>query len=692
MRKRRGNRFRSLAGGRLADCPRQAVLGLSAAVLALLLALPAAAQTAPPAGEPELDPSAPLDALPDLGVDWPDPAASQEPTASPEAEVAEPATAPQQDVAAEPVESLPLDGEPGSELRYTLALEGLEPIGSAAELIEAFNENSALQEDRDEAANAAQIDRRSRADAELLAELLRGEGYYDAAVEPRIERVAAAGVQIVLEASPGGQYRFQSVELPGLEAAGAEAAGLRDTFAVKAGDPVVAQSVIDANVALKVALGEQGFALAEIGEQEIVIDHETRRARLVLPVRTGPLASFGAIRVTGTPPFSARHVGQIARFERGDPFRRSEVDDLRRALIATGLVASADVRVVPGRDGRTVDLAVHLDPAPARTIAGEVGYGTGEGLRAEASWQHRNFFNPEGALTVRAVGGTQEQLVGVQFRHNNFRRRDQVLGLQALVSNTNRDAYDARTVLIGGNIERQSNIIWHKKWTYSFGADLLATDERGVFDGLGVKDTRTFLIAAFPASLGYDDSDDLLDPTRGFRLSGRLSPEISAQGGSFAYGRAQLDASAYRPLSQSVVAAGRVRLGTILGAAATSIAPSRRIYAGGGGSVRGYGYQRLGPRDLDGDPIGGRSLAEFALEARVRLKAFGGNFGIVPFLDGGTLSNAARPKLTDWQFGAGLGIRYYSSFGPIRIDVGTPLNPRQGDGPVAVTVSLGQAF
>ena len=108
--------------------------------------------------------------------------------------------------------------------------------------------------------------------------------------------------------------------------------------------------------------------------------------------------------------------------------------------------------------------------------------------------------------------------------------------------------------------------------------------------------------------------------------------------------------------------------------------------------MRGYGYQRLGPRDVDDDPIGGRSLAEFSLEARVRLKAFGGNFGIVPFLDGGTLSTQSMPDFGDWQFGAGIGVRYYSSFRPIRIDVGTPLNPKSDDSRVAVVVSLGQAF
>jgi translocation and assembly module TamA len=652
-----------------------------AAALTLTLAAPALAQPAPPSNPSELDPSAPLEPMPDLGVDWPNPEAVEQPA---------PAPGPQATAAEPPAETAPAANE-AAELRYSVALEGLENVGSSAELISSFDKQSVLHKNRNEAVNAAQIDRRSRADAELLEELLRSQGYYDAAVEPRIERTAGT-LLVVLHADPGQQYRFQSVELPGLDATGAAAPKLREAFAVNAGDPVIAEDVIAANVALRVALGEQGFALAKVDEQQILIDHETHMAQLVEPVETGPLASFGAIRVSGKPPFSPRHVAQIARFRSGQPFRQSKVDDLRRALIATGLVASAEVRVVPAADGRTVDLAVNLEPAPMRTIAGELGYGTGEGVRVAASWQHRNFFNPEGALTLRGVAGTQEQLAAVEFRRNNFRRRDQVLNLRALASHANRSAYEARTIQIGGNIERQSNIIWHKKWTYSLGADLIATDERGVFDTLGVKDTRTFLIAAVPATLGYDGSDDLLDPTRGFRLGGRISPEISAHGGSFAYARTQIDASAYHPISSHVVVAGRVRLGTILGTSSLSIAPTRRLYAGGGGSVRGYGYQRLGPHDIDGDPIGGRGLAEFALEARVRLKAFGGNFGIVPFLDGGNLTTNSWPGFNGWQFGAGIGVRYYSSFGPIRIDVGTPLNPRPRDGLVAVVVSLGQAF
>ena len=665
---------------------RGAAYAIAAAGAGLVLTTPVLAQQAPappPAAGADIDPSAPLDAMPDLGVEWPD-LGKPEPIPDQAVDTAAEAGAPPP---AEPV----LVDDDGAARRYRVTLAGIDQIEASDAVRRDFDKQASLIEGRKDSANAAQIDRRARADVELLAELLRAQGYYDAVVEPEIA-VAAGALNITLRAVPGQRYRFTTVDLPGLDAAGGDASGLRAAFAVKAGDPVVAEQVIAAGNALRIALGEQGFATAAIGEQDIVIDYDKGTASLNLPVAPGPVGRFGVIRVSGSPPFSPRHVGRIARFKQGDRYERSEVDDLRRALVATGLVASAEVKTVPVGGGGVIDLDVRLESAPLRTIAGELGYGTGEGVRVEASWQHRNFFNPEGALTLRGVAGTQEQLAAVSLRRNNFQRRDQVLNAQVVASHVDRAAYAARTFSLSGGIERQSNFIWQKKWTWSLGGELIASDERDTIVATGIERRRTFLIGAVPASLGYDGSDDLLDPTRGFRLLGRLSPEISFQNGSFGYARAQIDASAYHPVGAKTVIAGRIRLGTIGGASRDMIAPSRRFYAGGGGSVRGYGYQRLGPRDADGDPIGGRSLAEFGLEARVRLQAFGGNFGIVPFLDGGTLTTGSVPDLRRWQLGAGIGARYYSSFGPIRIDVGTPLNRQTGDSRVAVTVSLGQAF
>ncbi|MGZ8997479.1 MAG: autotransporter assembly complex protein TamA [Allosphingosinicella sp.] len=620
--------------------------------------------------DPPLDPSAPLEDWPDLGVDWPD---VEQDSAAPIADNLDRAVA-----------------DPASAQTYTYTIQGLQGADSdTLAILAQFRQLSTLHEYQGNAANAAQVDRRARADAELLRELLRAHGYYDGIVTTAVEASATGAYLVTLNAEPGPLYRFGSVDLPGLDSAGGDTTALREAFAVAQQDPVNAASVTAAQAALEAELGRRGYAFADLAEPVIVVDHESRTASLSLAVQPQGTRRFGRVEVQGRPLFNADHIERIARFDEGDPYRTALVEDLRQALVATGLVSTVTIRPVARPESDLVDLQVALDPAPMRTIAGEAGYGTGEGFRAELSWQHRNLIPPEGAVTFRGVVGTREQLVSAVLRRNNFARRDQVLNAQFAVAHVNRPAYDARTSILSAGIERQSNIIWQKAWTWSVGAELAATDERDVDLVGGTTRRRTFFIGAVPAYIGYDGSNDLLDPTRGYRLSMRLSPEASLQSGSFFYARAQIDASFYQPVSDTVTIAGRTRLGTIFGASRDRIAPSRRFYAGGGGSVRGYGFQALGPRDpVFDDPIGGRSLAELALEARVRV----GNFGIVPFVDAGNISTSPLPRLRDLQVGAGVGVRYHSRFGPIRVDLGTPLNPRPGDPRIAVYVSLGQAF
>jgi len=199
---------------------------------------------------------------------------------------------------------------------------------------------------------------------------------------------------------------------------------------------------------------------------------------------------------------------------------------------------------------------------------------------------------------------------------------------------------------------------------------------------------RTYEVAALVGQVTYDRSDSLLDPSRGFRLTLRPSPEISLGDGTRPYFKALAEGSAYWPIAQAFVLAGRLRLGGLFGAQPQDIAPSRRFYAGGGGSVRGYGYQSLGPRDPGGDPIGGSSLTEFSVEGRYRF----GDLGVVAFVDGGQVYESSTPRFSDLRYGAGLGARYYTNFGPIRLDVATPLSRRPGDNVVAVYISIGQAY
>ena len=412
------------------------------------------------------------------------------------------------------------------------------------------------------------------------------------------------------------------------------------------------------------------------------VDGEALVALRIVP---GPRYSFGSIEIVTPRSAPLELIRRTLGLNTGDPVDATAIqaaeDRVRLRLPELGFpfatVGERDIEI--DHDTRTAKYRIDV-------LAGQrARIGT---IRVEASWQHRNFVPPEGALTVRGVAGTREQRLAGELRFSNFRERDRVLLLRSEVSHEDRDAYEARSFTVGGRLERETNLIWQKTWTYSAGAELIATDERDTDIDLGISRRRTFLIAALPASLGYDGTDDLLDPSSGFRLSGRLSPEISFQDSAFAYLRGQIDASTYAPVAERVVLAGRVRAGSIFGADRDRIAPSRRFYAGGGGSVRGFGFQEIGPRDPFNDPIGGRSVAEASVEARIRL----GDFGVVPFVDAGQIYTSTLPRFDSFRFGAGIGVRYFTGFGPIRIDVATPLDPRRGDPDVGVYVSIGQAF
>lgn len=631
-------------------------------------AMPAAwAQSAQPAELQALDPESPMDPMADLGIDWPDMTESD-----PQATAEGPAT-----VATNEADSL----------RYTVTITGLPPLLRAA-IAPRFDPLSTLRANIREPTNAAQINRRARDDAELLTAILKNAGYYDVTVEPEVMRDSDGRIAVSLRAESGPLYRFADVRIDGLAGNSGKAAELAESFGVSPQDPVDSDAVIGGRVALIDKLRRVGAPFARVGEPQVIIDHETQTARLSIDVGNISSLRVGEFRVIGDrAPFGADHVARIARFKSGDIYDQAGIDDLKRALVATGLASSVTVSAVPSDNPETADIAVSLEPAPVRTIAGELGYGTGEGIRATASLTHRNLVKPEGAVTLRGLLGTREQALGVVLRQGNFRKRDQVLGARVSGTRSNFDAFKASTFEIAAGIERQSNILWQKPWTWSAGVELITSDERDLV-GAAIARRRTFFVGALPLTLNYDGSNDLLDPTRGFRLGVRSSPEISLQNGTFGYVRSQFDGSFYAPVAPKVTIAGRLRLGTITGARSSAIAPSRRFYAGGGGSVRGYGFQQIGPRDIANDPDGGRSLAEFALEARVRI----GTFGVVPFVDAGNLYGRALPDFSGLRYGAGLGLRYHSSFGPIRIDVGTPINRQPGDGRITVFVSLGQAF
>jgi translocation and assembly module TamA len=596
------------------------------------------------------------------------------------------------------------DDEPAP-VRYDLIVAGMDETG----LTGRFRDLSALEDAEGEGVNGAMIAMRAEEDEALAVRLLRSEGYYDAVATSSIEQLPdqPGRLRVTITVAAGERYNLGNIAIDGADTV---PPGMpRDFLLLQPGRPIRAVDVEAAEANVLLRLPQEGYPFPELGLRDIVLDPETHVGDYSLPLAPGPRARFAGFTTEGDLAFDAEHVEVLSRFSRGDLYDRRKVDDLREAMVATRLFSTVSAEPVltgeSAEDGaQYVNILVRQDAGPQRSLDASAGYSTGEGLRLEGAWEHRNLFPPEGSLRIAAIAGTNEQNLAIRFRRNNWGKRDRALLLQLEAGRRDFEAFEGYTTRLYGLVSRESTPIWQKRWTYAYGAELLATNENRVGNAtLSLSDA--YFIGGLIGQIGHDRSNSLLDPTRGFRLLARVNPEASLGNGSDFYIRNLIEGSVYYPVGENFVVAGRARFGSLYGVPRDDLAPSRRFYAGGGGSVRGFGFQELGPREIvpnpdfdpqDPDkepatlavPLGGRSLVEFALEGRYRF----GNYGVVAFVDAGQVYEAQYPTFDSMRFGVGVGGRVYTNFGPIRLDVATPIGRRRGESLINVYVSIGQAF
>ncbi|KAB2849027.1 MAG: hypothetical protein F9K41_17775, partial [Sphingopyxis terrae] len=381
----------------------------------------------------------------------------------------------------------------------------------------------------------------------LMQRILSSEGYYDGSVDTRIDRAGRERGQPVsaeIDVKPGPRYSFSDIILdakptvpPGL---------IADNFPLAIGEPIVAERVQGAEAAISLKLPEEGYPFAKVGQRDILLDGDKATGVYTLPIDIGPRARFGGFASSGEEAFGADHVAIMARFKRGDLYDSRKVDDLRQALVATGLFATVSVEPQAtgesaGDDTEYVTMLVNQQAGPPRTLAASAGYGTGEGIRVEGSWTHRNLFPPEGALIVRGVAGTQEQGLGVTFRRSNAGRRDRTFELVGEATRSNYNAFEALTGRIAARVSYDSTPIWQKKLTYAYGVQLIATSEDDYSFLLADRERDLYYIVGLTGQIGIDRTDSLLDPTKGFRVTTLIEPEGSMSGRFSPYARARVD-------------------------------------------------------------------------------------------------------------------------------------------------------
>lgn len=531
--------------------------------------------------------------------------------------------------------------------------------------------------------------RRVKHDEQKLISILHSQGYYAASVSSGVEENPGKAAVVTFTINPGPVFKLMEHTLI-LENTGDAALPALD--AASLGSPVgaaaIAAGIKDAETAAVNALQNQGFPYAEFRERTGLVDTDAAALTVDSIISTGPGYKFGEVRFEGLESVEEDYLLKYMPWKQSDAFNRHSLIDYQRRLSATNLFKSVSVRIPETPSGGAGNLpafpvTVLVEERTHRRLAGGLRYDTDLGPSARASFLHRNFLGANENLRVWTEGGLVEQSIGVEIRKPEFLHPGQDLTANLALERNEDDAFDAVTASAYAGLKRRLN----RKWRVGLGvlAEFGAIDDEGM-------DADAYLLG-LPAFASYDSTNNLLDPTKGLRIKLETEPDVGVFDKSDTY-FLTLDAngSVYKALDhkEKYVMAARARVASIIAENLGSVPATRRLYAGGGGSVRGYDKYGVGPLDGNNDPVGGRLALELEGETRVR---FNDRFGIAGFVAAGAVSTGIDSNVfDDVQVAAGMGFRYFSPAGPIRVDVAFPLNRRSGDDIVQVYFSIGQAF
>lgn len=528
--------------------------------------------------------------------------------------------------------------------------------------------------------------RRAEADIPRLQQALRSRGYYDADVDVRIEDQVTPA-RVVFEVERGPQYELDVVEI---DTGDEVPAGLRlpdrAALGLPEGAPAAARPIIDAQAELLRRAKAQGFALAEVSDRRVVVDHDQRTMEVTYILEPGPQARFGPLTIQGLDSVEEDFVRQRVGWEEGQLITPERLEEARRSLVDTGLfqAVALELEEEPGPDD-ALPVTVRVTERKHRSVGLGVRYRTDEGPGGNVFLEHRNLFGEGETGEIEFDASGIGLRLGAAFRKPDFLRPDQALIADAEVAIEDTDAFEGTS--IGGSIGLERTFAEGLTGSFALAYRYVEIDDLADDEG-----DESFGLLSLPARIYWDFSDDLLDPSSGGRLSFEEEPFVDTLGSDAIFNKALVRHSHYVQLMDDprLILAGRAALGSIMGAEREEIPADERFYAGGGGSVRGFGFQKAGELDEDGDPIGGRSLLELAAELRLN---FTDTIGAVAFLDAGAAFEAMLPDFSEeLRLGTGVGLRYYSPIGPVRLDVGFPINRRESDDAFQLYISLGQAF
>lgn len=523
--------------------------------------------------------------------------------------------------------------------------------------------------------------RRMAGDIETFVDALKARGYFKAEVAGEVDTtVTPQTVRFMIE--PGPRFVFDRPRLilkpddPMLQDR------LRDTLgSLKSGDKYSSSTILDVETALLERLKEQGRPSPATLERKVVADHATERVEVEFTISPGPAATFGATEILGLEDVSEEAVNPELAWKNGTPYDRRQVDKTREQLIRTGLFRSVRIDMDHADGSDTVNMRISLLEAPHRSVRAGLWFFSDLGLGVTAGWTHRNILGAGQELRLDTEVSENLQRANSELILPRMWHPRQNLGLSAQYVHDLTDSYEATNLSLSAIARRPVSDV---QVGYGLAYRLSEVDK---------DDSRRFNLFSVPLLAEYSNADHLLDPSSGIALTSRIEPFTDIGNRETSFVLWSLTGRHYLPLNRdkTMVLATRGRYSLLAGSSRESIPEDMLLYAGGGGSVRGYAHQYAGELDEDDDPLGGVSAVDFSAELRFRINR---EYGFVLFADGGGAFSGRNPSEREEYFwGVGTGLRYFTPIGPIRLDVAVPLDRRSGvDDLFQVYVSLGQAF
>ncbi|MBO6826822.1 MAG: outer membrane protein assembly factor [Sneathiella sp.] len=529
----------------------------------------------------------------------------------------------------------------------------------------------------------AGLQRRVEDDAETFRKVLKSEGYYAGQIKSQINR-GSVPHQVTFQIDAGPQYKISNyaVQYHYLQTIPPQID--LSPLAIQHGMPARSEPILTSQKQVIAQLANMGFPFAKIKDQNAVVDYNSSSMSVTLMVETGPYIQMGELQLIGLNEVNKEHMRRLSGWVNNRPYRKKDLETLRRVYLDTGLFDAVRYEI-PSKVNldASVPVTFTFGERKHRSVGAGMEYSSSEGLGAQAYWEHRNFFGQGETVRGDIYASEIRQELSVSFVKPDVFTRHQSFKAEADVKRENTDAYTAESARVYAGLDRR----WGSHWTLGGGlfAEFSNIEENG--------DTENFAYFGAPFTASFDNTDDLLDPSEGVRFGATLTPHFGLNAASSNFVTTELYGSTYYSVldEKRLILALRGKVGSLVGDSTADIPAVKRFYAGGGGSIRGYEYQLVGPLDGNNDPSGGRSVIEVGAEARIRITD---TIGIVPFIEGGDVYEEMAPDFSgEFQWAAGLGARYYTPFGPVRLDVAVPLNPRDNvDDKFQFYISIGQAF